>query len=54
MKIGSRKSRITGIPDGYLFDFSNSRGPRLFFIENELELHDLYDHIGPQIMGILR
>jgi hypothetical protein len=49
-KVGSRKSKNTGIPDGFLIDFGNSKNPRLFFIENELESHDLYEHIGPQIM----
>lgn len=49
-KVGSKKSKNTGIPDGFLFDFTNNKNPRLFFIENELESHDLYEHIGPQIM----
>lgn len=49
-KVGGKKSRNTGIPDGFLFDFTNNKNPRLFFIENELESHDLYEHIGPQIM----
>ena len=49
-KVGTKKSKNTGIPDGFLFDFTNNKNPRLFFIENELESHDLYEHIGPQIM----
>ncbi len=49
-KIGALKSRLTGIPDGLLLDFSTPKTPRLYFLENELESHDLYEHIGPQIM----
>ncbi|MCJ7553562.1 MAG: hypothetical protein MUO34_06720 [Ignavibacteriaceae bacterium] len=49
-RVGSKKSKNTGVPDGFLFDFTNNKNPRLFFIENELESHDLYEHIGPQIM----
>ena len=49
-KIGSKGSRNTGIPDAFLIDFNDTKNPKLFFIENELESHDLYEHIGPQIM----
>lgn len=49
-KVGTKKSRNNGIPDGFIIDFDNSKNPRLFFVENELESHDLYEHIGPQIM----
>jgi hypothetical protein len=49
-KTGAKDSKNTGIPDGFLIDFSNGKKPRLFFIEYELESHDLYEHIGPQIM----
>lgn len=49
-KVGSQGSRNTGIPDGFLIDFNDTKNPKLFFIENELESHDLYEHIGPQIM----
>jgi hypothetical protein len=49
-RTGSRNSRNTGIPDGFLIDFSNSKEPQLFFVEYELESHRLYDHIGPQVM----
>jgi hypothetical protein len=49
-KTGAKGSQISGIPDGFLIDFSNSKKPRLFFVEYELESHDLYEHIGPQIM----
>jgi hypothetical protein len=49
-KVGSKNSRNIGIPDGFLIDFSNSQKPQLFFVEYELESHQLYEHIGPQIM----
>ncbi len=49
-KIGSKKSKNTGIPDGFLIDFSNINKPQLFFVEYELESHHLYEHIGPQVM----
>jgi hypothetical protein len=49
-KVGAKKSKNTGIPDGFLIDFSNINKPQLFFVEYELESHHLYEHIGPQIM----
>ena len=49
-KVGAKGSRISGIPDGFLIDFSNPENPQLFYVEYELESHDLYEHIGPQIM----
>lgn len=49
-RTGVRDSRNTGIPDGFLIDFSNSKKPQLFFVEYELESHHLYEHIGPQVM----
>jgi hypothetical protein len=49
-KTGAKESRNTGIPDGFLIDFTTPKRPQLFFVEYELESHDLYEHIGPQIM----
>lgn len=49
-RVGDKESVHIGIPDGFLFDFSNLNKPQLFFVEYELESHDLYDHIGAQIM----
>jgi hypothetical protein len=49
-RMGERHSRNKGIPDGFLIDFSNPSEPQLFFVEYELESHQLYDHIGPQVM----
>jgi len=39
-----------GIPDAYLLDFSSSRGPKLFIVETEIASHDLFQHIGVQIL----
>lgn len=37
------------IPDGFLFDFSDSDNPEFYLIEVELASHDFYKHIFPQI-----
>lgn len=37
------------IPDGFLFDFSDPEDPRFYIIEVELQSHDFYRHIFPQI-----
>lgn len=37
------------IPDGFLFDFSDPEDPRFFIVEVELQSHDFYRHIFPQI-----
>ncbi len=45
------------IPDGYLFDFSDSSEATIYMIEVETESHDFYSHIVPQItkfLGIYR
>lgn len=41
---------VSAIPDGYLLDFSDPQRPRLFFVENELVSHDVFNHIGSQIL----
>ncbi len=38
------------IPDGYLIDFSRQRDPQLVVVENELASHDLFKHIGVQLL----
>lgn len=38
------------IPDGYLLDLSSLKSPRLYIIENELDTHDTYKHIGSQLL----
>jgi hypothetical protein len=38
------------IPDGYLIDFSRPRNPQLVVVEIELAAHDLFRHIGVQLL----
>jgi hypothetical protein len=38
------------IPDGYLIDFSSSHAPKLFVVETEIASHDLFQHIGVQLL----
>jgi len=38
------------IPDGYLIDLSRKREPQLFIVENEIASHDLFSHIGVQLL----
>mgnify|MGYP004498715839 CR=1 FL=1 len=38
------------IPDGYLFDYTITDRPKLYFIENELKNHSVRDHICPQML----
>jgi len=45
-KQGTKKS----IPDAYLIDFSSQREPKLFIVETEIASHDLFQHIGVQIL----
>lgn len=45
-KPGTRQS----IPDAYLIDFSSQREPKLFVVETEIASHDLFQHIGVQIL----
>jgi hypothetical protein len=47
-KIGIKGS-VQNIPDGYLLDFSGSK-PRLWVVENELQVHDPLRHIAVQIL----
>jgi predicted transport protein len=37
------------IPDGFLFDMSDTENPEFYLIEVELEKHDFFKHIFPQI-----
>ena len=43
------KGKRFNIPDGYLLDFKRNE-PRLFIVENELASHDLFKHIGVQLL----
>jgi len=45
-KQGAKRS----IPDAYLIDFSSNRAPKLFIVETEIASHDLFQHIGVQLL----
>lgn len=45
-KRGTKKS----IPDGYLLDFTSRLAPKLFVVETEIASHDLFQHIGVQLL----
>lgn len=45
-KFGMKRS----IPDAYLIDFSSRRAPKLFIVETEIASHDLFQHIGVQLL----
>ncbi len=48
-KIG-KSNQGAAIPDGYLLDLSSHSTPRLFFVEIELGNHDVFGHIGEQML----
>ena len=48
-RIGKRGTKQS-IPDAYLIDFSSQREPKLFIVETEIASHDLFQHIGVQIL----
>ena len=43
------KTLGSAIPDGFLFDFKDKENPEFYLVEVELEKHDFYKHIFPQI-----
>lgn len=43
------KTLGSAIPDGFLFDFKDEENPEFYLVEVELEKHDFYKHIFPQI-----
>lgn len=47
--IGKPKEGAT-IPDGYYLDLKFHDDPTLYFVEIELESHDVYSHIGEQVL----
>lgn len=47
--IGTPKKGAT-IPDGYFLDLTFHNDPRLYLVEVELNGHDVYGHIGEQIL----
>ena len=48
-KIGT-KGLKNSIPDAYLLNFNSRHKPKLFVIEIEIASHDLFQHIGVQIL----
>lgn len=48
-KIG-KSNQGAAIPDGYLLDLTSHNTPRLFFVEIELGNHDVFGHIGEQML----
>ena len=49
-RIGKNESYHKGVPDGYLIDFTSKKQPQLYFVENELVTHDVYNHISEQLV----
>ena len=47
-RIGAKGKRVS-IPDAYLIDLARNE-PRLFVVENEISEHDLFKHIGVQLL----
>lgn len=48
-KIGKSKEGAA-IPDGYYLDLKFHDDPKLYFVEIELSDHDIYGHIGEQVL----
>ncbi len=48
-RIGKQGSKQS-VPDAYLIDFNSQREPKLFVVETEIASHDLFQHIGVQIL----
>jgi len=48
-RIGKQGAKQS-VPDAYLIDFSSQREPKLFIVETEIASHDLFQHIGVQIL----
>lgn len=49
-KLIGKPKKGASIPDGYFLDLTFHNDPRLYFIEVELNSHDVYGHIGEQIL----
>jgi hypothetical protein len=48
-KLKSR-TNVATIPDGYVVDMADPMRPKLFVVENEIASHDLFRHIGTQLL----
>lgn len=49
-KLISTPKKGATIPDGYLLDLTFHNDPKLYLVEVELNSHDVYGHIGEQIL----
>ncbi len=48
-RIGGKDGKQS-VPDAYLIDLSRPREPQLYVVENEISTHDLFKHIGVQLL----
>ena len=48
-RIGGKEGKQS-VPDAYLIDLSRPREPQLYVVENEISEHDLFKHIGVQLL----
>lgn len=48
-RIGAKDGKQS-VPDAYLIDVSSPRDPQLYVVENEISSHDLFKHIGVQLL----
>ncbi len=48
-RIGAKDGKQS-VPDAYLIDVSSPRDPHLYVVENEISSHDLFKHIGVQLL----
>ena len=49
-KLIGKPKKGAAIPDGYYLDLTFHNDPRLYLVEVELQSHDVYGHIGEQIL----
>lgn len=49
-KLIGKPKKGAAIPDGYYLDLTFHNAPRLYLVEVELQTHDVYGHIGEQIL----
>jgi hypothetical protein len=48
-RIGAKDGKQS-VPDAYLIDVSSPKDPQLYVVENEISSHDLFKHIGVQLL----
>jgi hypothetical protein len=48
-RIGAKDGKQS-VPDAYLIDVSSASDPQLYVVENEISSHDLFKHIGVQLL----